>query len=603
MCGIAGWYRRGGRPVGEASLRAQCDAIVHRGPDDQGVLADSDFGFGMRRLSIVDLGGGHQPIMGPDGRTAIVFNGEIYNYRALRAELANYPFRTEGDAEVILAAWHRWGEGAWARLEGMFAVAIWDADARRLVLARDPLGIKPLYVHEGGRGLAFASELGALRALPELDFDVDPRAVRDVLTFGHVRQPRSIYAQVRQLRPGHWLSIGGQGEATEGCYWRACYREPAERLSAEGWAAAFRARWLETVAAHMTADVELGAFLSGGIDSSAVVAAMSQLSERPVRTFTIGFADRRFDETNAAAAVAAHWGCRHSAMTLEPAHALEMLPRVAAAYDEPFADPSMVPTWVLSRFARGQVKAALSGDGGDELFLGYRRHRTEWAVGHLPAVVRRRLGTDFASDDGFQRFFARTQVSDAAVRADALSPDLAAIDADHPPATMRDEAIPDWRHVSDSDLLRFAYADLTVNLPSAMLTKVDRASMAHGLEVRVPMLDHRLADWAMAVPTGQKLRWGTPKALLRRAVAPWLPPGIADRPKQGFKVPLATWFRGDFGADAVSLWRDGRASRMGWMRLGAAERLLTEHRAGRADHSRLLFAAAMLALWAEREGA
>ncbi len=623
MCGIVGWYARGSRPVGRDTIQRQCGTIIHRGPDDEGLLIDGDFGFGMRRLSIVDLAGGHQPITTRDDRFAIIANGEIYNHPALRQQLvaAGYPFRTHSDTETILAAWRVWGEAAWAKLEGMFAAAIWDRQTRTLVLARDPLGMKPLYITEQDGGIAFASEIQALLPLPGHRFDVAPRAVHDFFSFGHIRSPRSIYAQVRTLAPGHVLTIGPDGEATERAFWQPRYRTPESRSPAE-WIEAFRARWLETVERHMMADVPVGAFLSGGIDSSAVVAAMAQLSGDPVRTFTIGFPVERYNEAPFAERIAHHLGCDHSTHVIDLKAATDILPDVQRCYGEPFADPSAVPTWYVSRIAAEHVKVVLSGDGGDEIFMGYKRHLTERKIGQLPYPVRalarsvmalpstpvrqwnyvlqrwQKAASSAALPDGISRFFAKTQITSPAFRARIYDPAFfAEYEAAHGFEALRDEYFPDPSAISRDTLEQFAYADLTLNLPGAMLTKVDRASMAHSLEVRVPMLSHDLVDWAMALPVDMKLRDGVGKYIVREAIAPWLPPGILDRRKQGFQMPLAEWFAGDFGGYARELWNDSGAASDGYLGSAAVEDVFREHRSGKRDHSRFLYALSMYSLW------
>lgn len=605
-------------------MRAQCAAIVHRGPDDEGVFADGDFAFGMRRLSIVDLAGGHQPFFSPDGRLALVFNGEIYNFPTLRAELAaaGRVFHSQGDTEVVLAGYERWGDGVWARLDGMFAVAVWDRAARRLTLARDPIGIKPLYYTDQSAGFAFGSELKTLTALPGFAFDTDERALLDYFRFGHVRDPRSIHAQVRTLPPGHVLTVGAEEAPAIHAYWTPRYVPTAPTPEGE-WVERFRARWQETVAAQMVADVEVGAFLSGGVDSSAVVAAMMRVSDRPVRTFTIGFPDPRIDESGPAAAIAAALGTRHTTRTLELAAARDLLPQVAAAYDEPFADPSMVPTWYVSRLAAEEVKVALSGDGGDELFFGYKRHATERRIGRLPAPLRhaaRAIGaipplpsrsfnaviqrwTKTAASaglpDGVARFFAKTQISAAGFRERVFDPGFLtrAGGGAGEIARLAAEYCPDPAGISADTLEQFGWCDLTLNLPGAMLTKVDRASMAHSLEVRVPMLGQPMVDLALSMPAPMKLDGRTGKRVVRQAIAPWLPAGILDRRKQGFQMPLSAWFAGDFGRYAEELWRDSGARGEGIWQAAAVDRVFADHRAGRRDHSRFLYALAVYCLW------
>ena len=605
-------------------VERQCATILHRGPDSQGVLVDGDFGFGMRRLSIIDVAGSDQPINSPDARHAIVFNGEIYNYRALRDDLRarGHSFASRGDTEVILAAWREWGDDAWARLDGMFAVAIWDRHTRHLTLARDAIGIKPLYYTWQDGRLAFGSELKAVLAVPGLRFDPDARAVHDYFSFGHVRAPRSIYAGVGVLPPGHLLELGPDAGPRTRAFWTARYI-PAEPRAAADWVEAFRATWLDTVRAQMlAADTDVGAFLSGGVDSSAVVAAMARVSDRPIKTFTIGFAERAYDESRYAEAVARHLGCDHRTHRVDPKRAWQILPEIQRAYDEPFADPSAIPTWYVSEIAAREVRVVLSGDGGDELFFGYKRHLTEHRLRHVPAFARgaargfaalpplpwaagnRRLqrwqktARSAGLRDGGTRFFAKTQITAPELRrrlfADTL---LDGRDGDDATAALAAEYYPDMAAISSSGLEQFAMCDLQLNLPGAMLTKVDRASMAHSLEVRVPMLSSAVVALALSMPQEVKLRGGVGKYPVRAAIAPWLPAGILDRRKQGFQVPLAEWFRDDFGAYARDLWSNSGVAASGLLNPGAVDALFDEHRRGRRDHSRLLYALSLFCLW------
>src|SRR6476469_7367745 len=350
MCGIAGWYRRSGRPVDPQVVARQTDRLVHRGPDDSGLFAEGDFGFGMRRLSIIDVVGGHQPIFSADGRYAIICNGEIVNHLELRRELEGYPFRTRSDVETLLAAFIRWGDEAWIRAEGMYAAAIWDLETRTLRLARDPLGIKPLFVSEQKGGLAFASEIPALRAVPGFEFSIDERGVHDFLCFGHVIGARTIFSDVHAVPPGHVLHAGPIGGSRLERFWEPKLQVQQGRSEAD-WIEETRARVLETVKQHMLADVPVGAFLSGGIDSGAVAAGMARATDRPVTVFTAGFPGSKIDETVSARAVAEHLGCKHIVLPIEPDTAATILPQVQRAFDEPSAANSAIPLWYLSRAA------------------------------------------------------------------------------------------------------------------------------------------------------------------------------------------------------------------------------------------------------------
>ncbi len=626
MCGIAGWYRRADRPVPEAVVKAQCDAIRHRGPDDAGVLVEGDFGLGMRRLSILDLAGGHQPMVSPDGRYATVFNGEIFNHRDLRGPLndAGWTFRTHSDTETILAAYANWGDDAWAMLEGMFAVAIWDRRLRRLTLARDPVGIKPLYYSEQAGGLSFGSELKTLRMVPGHAFDVDDLAVNDLFTFGHVRHPRTIFRQVQMLAPGHFLTMDGDGAATCSAYWQPRF-SIEQGVSTDDWVERMRDMLMQTTARHMQSDVPVGAFLSGGIDSSAVLAAMTRTAGQPVKAFTIGHPGSRIDETEAASEIARHLGAEHVAMPLEMHDAVGMLPRIVGCYDEPFADLAAIPTWYASRLAAQHVKVVLCGEGGDELFAGYKRHRNAYliersrpfygalhplarGIGRLTPTGSRRLNrliqharraAEFVQlDDGYQQFFAATSISRRDLRRALYTPEFRRrTEAADDPIALERTCFAGRNTGAGSALEEFMFADLTLNMPSAMLTRLDRASMAHSLEARVPFLSHRMVDWAMTVPDEMKLRGTTGKYIVRRTVAPLLPRSVMTRPKQGFQIPHAAWLRGAFGRFAQDVWHDSGAAATGYLDVAAVDRLFEEHRAGKADHARLLYAVAVFAIW------
>src|SRR5262245_12774187 len=503
MCGICGWYRRGGIPVEPAVIEAQCATIVHRGPDDQGVHTDRDFGFGMRRLSIIDVSGGHQPMTSDDGRYTLVYNGEMFNFPELRKELESlgHRFRTRSDTEAILRGFVQWGDDLWPRLEAMFAVALWDREQRTLRLVRDPLGIKPLYYTLQAGGLAFGSELKALVPVPGLAFTPRAASIDAYFAFGHTLAPCTIYDEVMKLPPGGLLTIGPEGAPRVDRYWRFTYR-PAPAASEAEWIERFRATFTATVKRHLIADVPLGAFLSGGVDSSAVVAAMRHAAPEPVRTFTIGFDDPRYDESPHAARVAAHLGCRHTERRVELEEAARILPALAHGYDEPFAAPSAIPTWYVSRLAREQVTVALSGDGGDELFAGYERHLNEALVeqlGRWPGLLRglggviqalpplpsprwnylrqrmRKVQADALLPDTFQRFFSKYQLAPRAVRSRLYRPEFAArLDPGDELERLAHEYFP--QPVSRDPVENLLYADTVVRLPDDMLTKVDRAS-------------------------------------------------------------------------------------------------------------------------------
>ena len=626
MCGIAGWYRRGGRPVAERTIVQQCDQIVHRGPDDQGQMVDGDFGFGMRRLSIIDIAGGHQPMATPDGRHAIVFNGEIYNHLELRRELepAGFTFRSHSDTETILAAFVHWGDDAWIKLEGMYAVAIWERAERRLTLARDPLGIKPLVITEQHGGLAFASEIRALRVLPDHAFDIDERSVHDFFRFGHVLTPRTIFSQVHSLPPGHWLKIGPEGAKTIQPFWEPRFRVRTDLSEAE-WIEETRARVRQTVEHHMLADVPVGAFLSGGVDSSAIAAAMAPHSPERVKAFTVGFPGTKIDETESAARIAGHLGLEHIVLQLEPVAAGELLPQVQAAFDEPCAATAAVPIWHISRLAAQHVKVVLCGEGSDEIFAGYKRQRTalaaaKWSpflrpIGPIMAAIEalpigsapgwnylrhnvRKFREAGQLENNFQRFFAGTQISSPVVRARLYEPGFLTRQEDPLPFARLEQdyfSANELRHLTP--LEQFMLADTTVHMPSSLLNRLDRASMAHSLEARVPFLSHHFVDWSMTMPQEMKLRGKVGKYALRKAIEPWLPKNALDTRKLGFQLPFAEWFRGGFSGFAREAWQEGDARQSGYLRPEAVEQLFAEHSAGVANHGRILYALAMFSCW------
>jgi asparagine synthase (glutamine-hydrolysing) len=604
----------------------QCDRIIHRGPDDSGQFIDGDFGFGMRRLSIIDLEGGHQPIFSPDGRHAIVFNGEIYNHPELRRELeaAGVRFTTHSDTETLLASFLHWGDDAWLRLEGMYAAAIWDRTDRVLTLARDPLGIKPLVLTAQQGGLAFASEIRALRVLPGHDFDVDERAVHDFFSFGHVLRPRTIYSQVHSLEPGHVLRIGPDGDSSTRAFWKPRF-QVTTGLSERQWIEETRARVQDTVEKHMLADVPVGAFLSGGVDSSAIAAAMTRVATGPVKAFTIGFPNTSIDETESAGRIARHLGLEHIVLPLEPVAAGDLLPAVQAAFDEPCAATAAVPIWHLSRLAAQHVKVVLTGEGSDEIFAGYKRQRTalaaeRWApmlhllgpvaglVDALPEVRSRRWNylrqnarrfRDAAMlDNSFQRFFAGTQISSRSVRARLYDPSFfkhhespdafALLEREHFDS-------PEARRLDP--LQQFMLGDVTMHMPSSLLNRTDRASMAHSLEARVPFLSHKFVDWSLTMPREMKLRGKVGKYALRKAIEPWLPKNALDTRKLGFQLPFAEWFGGDFSTFARQAWHESGAMQSGYLRAEAVEELFREHHAGIANHGRILYAIAMFSCW------
>lgn len=560
MCGIAGVVQRGpGTRAGLGSrvARVMAGSLTHRGPDDAGVWesADGTVALAHRRLSIIDLSPlGRNPMAWDHGRLWITFNGEIYNFLELRQELesAGHRFRSHTDTEVILAAYDQWGIDCVDRLVGMFAFAIWDEPKRRLWLVRDRLGKKPLYYTEAGGTLRFASELKALVADPDVPREINPEAVRLYLRYGYVPSPYTIYSGIHKLSPAHHL-ICERGRVTIHRYWdpvqHALQSKPRTDAAAE---AELESQLATAVRQRMIADVPLGGFLSGGIDSSLVVALMQEQSTAPVRTFTIRFDNPEYNEADHAAAVARHLGAEHHEHTCDERQMLSVIDRLPQMFDEPFADSSAVPTYLVSQTARERVTVVLSGDGGDELFFGYPRYRfhsaaaavlsmprslrraAAFGAARMPTRRLRRIADVLRSDDEdrYARFISWWSPADIATMT-GRTPIDAPLYAD---VFQRTAGLP-----RDD---RPGLLDLVSYLPEDILTKVDRASMAVSLEVRAPLLDHRVVEFALGLPTSLKRRRGTMKWLLRQLLYKRVPRELVDRPKMGFGVPLGDWFRG-----------------------------------------------------------
>lgn len=621
MCGIAGiFHLETPKPVDPARLERMCDAIAHRGPDGQGVWTAPGVGLGHRRLSIIDIEGSPQPMPSSDGRAMIVFNGEIYNYRELRTDLKmlGAKFYTDGDSEVILAAWQQWGEACLSRLHGMFAFAIYDLDKRCLFLARDRLGVKPLFLAPLSDGsLAFASELKALTAHPLLRREADPLAIEDYLAWGYVPDTRSILKGVSKLPAGHSLLLQhGTPMPKPSRWWDISFAERRRGKPAD-----LEAELLhllrEAVTSRMVADVPLGAFLSGGVDSSSVVALMAEASGSPVKTCSIGFDVAALDESDYARQVAEKFGTEHHSRVVSPDD-FDHVDLLAGMFDEPFADASALPTWRVSQLARETVKVALSGDGADEAFAGYRRHLFQHREGivrdWLPASFRGAVfGTlgrlwpkaDWAprplrakttllslAGSSAQAYASALSVTGPALRDALYSKQFLALRGDYRAeqalVELMDEA------PARSGLDRAQYADLKFWLPGDILTKVDRTSMAVSLEAREPLLDQRLIEFAATLPETLRVRGRQGKWLMKQAMRRYLPEDILLRPKQGFVTPIAQWFRGPLASAAREIAGSGALARTGWFdarRLGA---VAEEHISGRFDHSRLLWQMLML---------
>ncbi len=616
MCGISGWFDMAGdRPADRVLVKAMNDAIRHRGPDGEGFHYAPGIGLGHRRLAIIDLATGDQPMFNAAGTVAIVFNGEIFNFRELRQELIGraYRFATQSDTEVIIHAWEEWGEKCVERLTGQFAFALWDEPKRTLFFARDRLGEKPLYYSLlSDQTLIFASELKALMVHPKLERRIDPCAVEEFFALGYIGEPRTIYEGVTKLPAGASLTLQRGRKPVLRHYWDA---KPAGDAGGklDDVADALIERLDEAVRSQLVSDVPIGAFLSGGVDSSGTMALMARAMTEPVRCFTIGFEDARFDESGHAAAVANRYGALHTIERMKGTE-LDLVARLPRIFDEPFGDSSALPALNLMRLARRQVTVALSGDAGDELFAGYRRyafHAREESLRRLiPAWIRQPLfgslgrlypQLDWAPQSLRARhtfrelslssamgYFWNLSVVDDETRKRLFSPLL---NSDLQGYHASEVILRHWSNAPSHDPVAQAqYVDLKTWLAGDILTKVDRTAMACSLEVRVPMLDYRFVEWALALPRAMKISGGEGKFVLKRAFERLVPKEVLYRPKQGFSVPLAAWFRGPLGESfrAEIAGRTGLAA-SGYFDGAAIERLADQHRSGARDHSRALW--------------
>lgn len=621
MCGLAGIVlAHSGDSANEKILLAMRDSQLHRGPVEAGLYLSQGVGLGHRRLSIMDLSHGQQPMVDEAAGLALIYNGELYNFESLKAELEaqGVVFHSRCDTEVLLRAWQQWGEACLTRLVGMFAFAVWDMRAQRIYLARDQIGIKPLYYGFTNSGdLVFASELKGLLAHPGMERQIDPQALEDFMALGYVPDPKSIYRGIFKLAPGHWLSWrAGEPQPLVSQYWDVPFHRAAD-MTVDAAVTQLRNVLDSAVASQMTADVPLGAFLSGGVDSSAVVASMSRASPEPVRTCSIGFDHGAFDETVYARRVAEHLHTQHFEQQVS-ADDYALLDTLAAVYDEPFSDSSALPTYRLCELARTQVTVALSGDGGDENFAGYRRYRLHaWESGlraRLPLALRKPLfgllgriypKADWAprplrakttlqalACDDVEAYFHSVCTTSMAMRQQLYSAKFKRELQGYSALTVfREHA---RRAPTDHPLLLAQYLDIKTWLPGDILTKVDRASMAHSLEVRVPLLDHRLVEWASSLPPGLKLKGGTGKYIFKKALESDLPHDVLYRTKMGFSVPLAAWLRGPLAQRAREALLGGAIAQCGYFEPSMLDQLLREHVAGSADHSTTLWSLLML---------
>ena len=620
MCGIAGWIAKPGAPLGDETMARMLEAIAHRGPDDEGARAFRDaatgwrVALGHRRLAIIDPNGAQQPMCDAGAGLALIFNGEIYNFRELRKELegAGYVFKRDSDTEVLLRAYQHWGTSLAGRLRGQFAFAVWDAQAGRLLLARDRYGEKPLYLAEDSQGLYFASEIKALRCVPGLASGVDLGAVWDYLAYRYVPGPKTLFAGVRKLMPGT-IGVWEKGSFRETRYWSAPDKEALRaKPSTGGEVEGFMERMDEAVRLQMVSDVPFGAFLSGGIDSSTVVALMSRHNSK-VRTFSVGFGDERYNELDYAGEIARHFGTAHHELRVDPANMIDLLPSLVAYRDAPVSEPSDIPIYMLAREASRSVKMVLTGEGSDEILGGYPKHVAERFTGgwqRLPGFIRRGLVEPLvrALPYGFRR--AKTAIANLNLedRSERYTRWFGALNHEERERLsvlkLNGSAVkfgPQFATAQGNSALRsILYFDQTSWLPDNLLERGDRMTMAASIEARVPFLDHRLAEYVSGLPDDFRVRGLRTKWILREAARKIIPRRILERPKVGFRVPVNEWFRGPMrGFVSDHLLSAGSLTRR-YYDPPVLDRMVAEHLEGRQNHEKLLWTLLNLEIWHRR---
>ena len=616
MCGICGLVSAGRAPDIDTVARMS-GRLVHRGPDDDGLFCEGPAALAARRLSIIDLTHGHQPIENEDGSAVVVQNGEIYNYRELKRELegGGHRFATGCDTEVLVHGYEEWGDAFVERLRGMFAVALWDKRRRRLLLARDRFGIKPLYYRHAGGDFSFASELKAMLEQPGFSREIDPKAVAAYLAFNSIPAPLTIFAEARKLPPGHLLTWeAGEVELRRFARPGPVPTDEVRQGSATELAAELREVLDDSIRAHLVADVPVGVLLSGGVDSGGIAALASRHTGEPLRTFSIGFEEAGFDELSRARLVAERYRTDHHELVLRP-DAVELLPKLVEAFDEPFGDSSALPTYLVSQLAAEHVKTAMSGEGGDELFGGYYTYVADLLarrVGHLAALARPlaealpsrtdRVGFDYkakrfaraAALPPLERHHGWKEIFSPGARTELAGPDATAWD----PLDLYRERYAET--AGAEPLARMQDVDLGIYMVDDLLVKTDRLSMSHSLELRVPFLDPKVADFAFSLPTKLKVRGFAKKRLLRGALEPLLPREIVHGRKQGFSIPIAAWLRGPLEPFAREVLAPSAVARQGLLDPAAVTPLLDRHCAGREDLSRQIWGLMALTLWFDR---
>jgi len=628
MCGIVGIFdTRGARPIDPALLHRMNETQHHRGPDEGDIYTEPGVGFGHRRLSVIDLASGQQPMFNTAGDVGVVFNGEIYNYRELTVELQKlgYVFRTNSDTEAVVHAWEAWGEDCVHRLRGMFAIAVWDRSKQVMFMARDHMGVKPFFYALLPDGMfIFGSELKSLRAHPGLSRAIDPSAVEDYFAYGYVPEPKTIYSGARKLAPGFCLTVRiGQPVPEPRKYWDVPFKLH-EKMTEQDAAGELASRVREAVQSQLKADVPLGAFLSGGVDSSAVVAMMAGLTSEPVNTCSIAFNDKAFDESEYAGVVASQYKTNHHVETVDTDD-YGLLDTLAGLYDEPYADSSAIPTYRVCQLARKRVTVALSGDGGDENLAGYRRYRLTMAEdavrAKIPPALRRNvfgpLGRYYPKADWAPRVFrAKTTFESLArdlvegyfhgvsIMSDAMRARLFSdgfrqrLQGYRALDVMRGHAA---NAPTDDPLSLIQYLDMKTYLPGDILTKVDRASMAHALEVRVPLLDHQLVEWISGLSSSIKLKNGEGKYIFKKSMERHLPHDILYRRKQGFAVPLAAWFRGPLRQRVREALLGQNLADTGIFNTAFLREMVEQHESGRRDYSAPIWTVLMFDAFLRKE--
>lgn len=621
MCGICGFIYFDERPVDTELAVRMSDMQEHRGPDQSGVHTGPGFALAHRRLSIIDLASGKQPLSNEDGTVWITYNGEIYNYEDLNQRLGDrHQFRTRSDTETIVHLYEQYPDEFVSMLRGMFAFGLWDQSKRSLILARDRVGKKPLYYYLDDEKLVFASEIKSILCHPDLSLEIDGQAISDYVSLGYIPAPKSIYGRIRKVRPGYYLKVSGQS-VQEICYWDLIFREEHDLTEAQ-WIEQFLEQFEEAIRIRFMSEVPLGAFLSGGVDSSAVVAMMSRIMDQPVRTATIGFKEDKFDESGYAREIAEYLKTDHYERTVTP-DKIEVIEKLAWHYDEPYSDSSALPTYYVSKVARERVTVALSGDGGDENFAGYRRYlfdvrenkvrgilpynlrkkifgplsvlypKMDWA----PRIFRARSTFQSLSYDPVEGYFETMSTFRRDDKPRILSKDLLAGLKDY---TTQDIFRLYYNSAGTTDpLSRIQYLDIKTYLTDDILAKVDRASMAVSLEVRCPLLDHKVMELLARIPSSLKLRGSTGKYLFKKAMEPYIPGSTIYRTKMGFGIPLAEWFRGgihDF-ARAYIIEREDP-----YLSSSFVDKMWRQHQSGMRDRSSQLWNVLMFRLWQNRFG-